>query len=127
MNIKDVKQEFIEKGRQVLSYELDSAVGNKLELNPGEINIKGHSRIIDTMLELIKADTDILKIQVKNTADILAAISKGQISISDAKEMVSLIAMINGEVGSSEDTNRLIIEIASGREVVKVETVEEEK
>jgi len=116
MNIKAVKQDFIKQGQKVLEYELALAVGDNISLDPSEINVEFHPKIINTMLELIKADTDIQKIQVKNTADILNAISKGQMNINDAKEMVSLLALINGDTGDeSNDTKKIIIEIAQGK------------
>jgi len=116
MNIKSIKQDFIKQGQKVLEYELALAVGDNISLDPSEINVQSHPKIINTMLDLIKADTDIQKIQVKNTADILNAISKGDMNIKDAKEMVSLLALINGDTGDeSNDTKKIIIEIAQGK------------
>lgn len=114
MNIKTVKQKFIEEGQKVLQYELDLAVGNAPSLHAGKINTAKHAVIVATMLELIKADTDIQKINVKNTADILKAIGEGKITITDAKEMVSLLALIDGKTEDNVVSDKLIIEIARG-------------
>lgn len=98
----------------MLAYELAIATGQPPNLHAGKINTLNHPKIVDAMLDLIKAESDIQKIQVKNTADVLDAIAKGKMSIQDAARMVSLLAIINGEVGDSKETNKIVIEIATG-------------
>ena len=107
--------------RKILQHELAVATGGESNLNQAEINPVHHAKFVEAILALIKADTDIQKIQVKNTADVLTAIGKGQMTIVDAKEMVSLFAMINGDVGKPEENSRIIIEIAKGRDPAVIE------
>lgn len=115
--IKEVREEFITKGSKLLSDRVSTAIG---EQNMDKItrysahNGKDQDDIVRTMMELIKAESDIKKIQVKNTADVLKALSSGDMSIRDAKEMVVLLAMINGETGDPESTQKIIIQIAEG-------------
>lgn len=114
MTIKDVKKEFIAEGRKILQHELAVATGGKSELDVSKISNVHHAKFVGAMLDLIRAEVDIQKINAKNTADILEAMAKGELDIRDAKELVSLFALINGDIGDEEDRNILVIEIAKG-------------
>lgn len=114
MSIKDVKEKFLEDGKLVLDMEMAQATGRKSLLDPNRVDITKHPKIVDAMLDLIKADTEIQKLKVKNTADILIALEKGKINVRDAKDLALLLNAVNGEGPELEGENKLVIEVIQG-------------
>ncbi len=120
VTIKDVKASFINKASLMLEDDLKTLSGlQACNLIPEQLSFHTGNRklMVGILLDLIKVETDIQKIQAKNSADVLKAVAAGSMNIKDAKEMVSLLAMIDGKTGDTEVNNKIIIEIAKGEAV----------
>ena len=113
--ISDARRKFIQEGYRVLEHELALAVG-EVPPNGGLTgDVKKHPAILNDLSEMIKQDTEIKKIEAKTTGEVLDAISKGKISIGEARQMVSLLSLIRDNNGDgSPEEKRIIIEIAKG-------------
>ena len=105
----------LEKGETVLLSVISAAIDGK-SINPTH-HPDSQNKVWEAIIPILQNTAESKKIAAKTNADVLNLVSKGDITLAEAKEMVSLLALINSPELSGEDSNntkKLIIEIATG-------------
>lgn len=108
-----LRKKLLSEGEDIILSVIAAAKdGNTIHPN---YHPNSRDKVWDAIIPILQSTAAKDKINAKTNADVLSLVSKGDISISEAKEMVSLLALINGtELGDNKDNQRIIIEIAKG-------------
>jgi len=112
---EELRLALLEKGETVLLSVISAAIDGK-SINPTH-HPDSQNKVWEAIIPILQNTAESKKIAAKTNADVLNLVSKGDITLAEAKEMVSLLALINSPELSGEDSNntkKLIIEIATG-------------
>lgn len=114
----DLRHKLLQEGESVLLAVIEAAKdGNSIHPN---YHPPSQDKVWNALIPILQNTAAKDKINAKTNAEVLALVSKGEISISEAKEMVSLLALINGtQLEDNGDNQKIIIEIARGKPIEK--------
>lgn len=85
-----IRKSFLPQAEQILNQYVDLALDNSPENKT--LSDKAKEKIFDALVPVIQQAGDMRAIDASNTADILALLSKGQITLAEAKDLMHIIS-----------------------------------
>lgn len=108
---RELKEILLDEGEEVMRAVISAAKdGNNI--NPNHHPASQH-KVWEALIPILQNTAEATKLKAKTNEEVLKLLALGTITVQEAKEMVSLLALINGE-GDGPTENKIIIEIAKG-------------
>ena len=113
---RQLKETLLEEGKDVLLAVIEQARdGNTRHPNA---HPSSQIKVWDALMPILQRVSEREKIVAQSNADVLELLKKGAVNITEAKELVALLTLMNNTVGDDEndsaETKKIIIEIATG-------------
>ena len=91
VHVDEIVDRLVEVAQQILEYKIGVAMGEDPPEGHGKYNKEFQEYIVDFIKPMIKKSQQSREIEAQSTNDIIKMLSAGQISITQAVELISLL------------------------------------